>query len=80
MLPENAPRLAGYISMPQLATALGVSRQSVHKRMMSGEFESIRTVGDRPSYIISEEEAEELIEFAGLDPDMQLSLVIPDEA
>lgn len=61
-LPQDAPWLKGWVTMPQLADMLRTSRASVHKHMLAGDYETLTKLGERPFYIIRESEAFKLVE------------------
>lgn len=48
----DAPKLEGWLTLPEVAAALGVTKQMVHKM----EFDTLRVVGDRAAYIVRESE------------------------
>lgn len=42
---ENVPEVEAYISLPQAAERMNLSRQQVHKMAASGFFMSLRRIG-----------------------------------
>lgn len=55
---SNIPPLADWLTGPQVAKALGLTRQSVHKMMLDGTFKSIHAVGEKPVYVVSLKEVQ----------------------
>lgn len=59
----EVPRLEGWLTFPEAGEVLGISKQMVHKLAFpaSGKsaFSTVRAVGDRPMYLVKEEEVEE---------------------
>jgi hypothetical protein len=62
--PEQVvPVLEGWLSAVEVARVFGISRQSVARMMADGTFRTLRTVGERPLYIVREEEVNALLEL-----------------
>lgn len=62
--PEQVvPALEGWLSAVEVARAVGLSRQSVARMMADGVFRTLRSVGERPLYIVREEEVNALQEL-----------------
>lgn len=57
---SNIPPLADWLTGPQVAKALGLTRQSVHKMMLDGTFESVHAVGEKPVYVVSLKEVQKV--------------------
>jgi hypothetical protein len=56
-VPErNVPLLEGWLTAVEVARSLGISRQSVARMMAEGVFRTQRAVGERPLYVVREEE------------------------
>ena len=62
MLSPDAPHLKGWLTLPQVATALSVTRQAVHKMVRAEKFETIHRLGDeiRPFYVVSAVEVQKI--------------------
>lgn len=59
-LDPDAPRLADWITVPEAAELLGMSKQGLHKHLANGTFESLHCVGiGRNFYVLAEEEVRE---------------------
>lgn len=58
------PRLEGWLSVPEAAFALGVSKQMIHKMIHSLNVfnceRDVRKVGDKPMYLVRESAVEAL--------------------
>jgi hypothetical protein len=55
--PERlVPTLEGWLTAVEVAGILGISRQSVARMMAEGYFRTLRAVGERPLYLVREEE------------------------
>jgi hypothetical protein len=54
----EAPRLAGWATATEVATALGVSRQTVNLMIKEGEFETLHVIGadSKPQYVVRRDE------------------------
>jgi len=55
---NEIPYLEGWLTGPQIAQALGLTRQSVHKMMLDGTFQTIHAVGDKPVYVVALKEVQ----------------------
>lgn len=56
---RRVPKLKGWLTFPEAGTILGVSKQMIHKMAFLTEppvLKTVRSIGDRPIYIVSEEE------------------------
>jgi hypothetical protein len=59
---ETAPRLRGWVTLQELAQALGVSRQAVHQMTEDERLETLhRTGADRPVWLVTEDEQARLL-------------------
>ncbi|WP_425475631.1 helix-turn-helix domain-containing protein [Nocardioides tweenelious] len=58
--PDEAPRLAEWLTATEVADLFGVSRQTVNQMIASGEFQSLHVIGprSRPQYLVRRSEAE----------------------
>lgn len=53
----DIPVLEGWITIPEAASKLGISRQYAYKRAADGYFKSIHQIGDEnATYVVSTEE------------------------
>jgi excisionase family DNA binding protein len=59
-LASDTPRLADWITLPEAAELLGVSKQYVHKLVRNGRLNTLRSLGSRPIYIVREAEILEI--------------------
>lgn len=61
---SEVKRLEGWLSFPEAAEVLGVSKQMIHKMVFSsGLFNletEVRSVGDRPIYVVDEKKVRAL--------------------
>lgn len=63
-LSENPdiPTLKGWITIPEAAVKLGISRQYAYKRATDGFFSSLHRLGDEmTTFIVSTEEVDKLV-------------------
>lgn len=65
----SIPRLEGWLTFPEAGELLGVTKQMVHKLVFKSKVfdlrTDLRTVGDRPIYIVKEEKVRALKERRG---------------
>lgn len=55
MSTREIPALEGYISIPQLAARIGVSRQRAHQIVKTSDaFPGARTIGESTAIVVSE--------------------------
>lgn len=54
MKPSQVPSLEGYVTFPQTAEILGVSKQGVHAMVFRFNVfgDAVRKVGDQPTYLL----------------------------
>jgi predicted site-specific integrase-resolvase len=52
----DVPTLWGWLTLPEVAERLGVSRQYVHTQAVSGKFQTLHRIGS--IYIVSTDEVE----------------------
>lgn len=55
-LDSEAPRLNDWITLPEAAEVLGISKQAVHKMASAGDIKTIHLIGNRPVYVVAEAE------------------------
>lgn len=60
--PEDAPRLAEWLTASEVADSFGVSRQTVNQMIQTGEFDTLHVIGPatRPQYIVRRAEVQNL--------------------
>jgi hypothetical protein len=56
----NAKPLEGWLIAEQAAQILGLTKQSVHNLIRNGEFQNVRYVGFKPTYLLEETEVRKL--------------------
>jgi excisionase family DNA binding protein len=63
-LPEfDVPRLEGFLTVPEVATLLAVSKQAVHKMIGDGRITGVVRVGEtRPVYLVKEAAVQAVLE------------------
>jgi hypothetical protein len=61
---QSVPRLSDWMTIGEVSSALGISRQWVHMRITSGAFTTVHRVGPdhRPTYLISADEVNRIKE------------------
>ena len=57
----DLPVLAGWVSLTEAATILGVSRQYASKQAATGGFRSVHRIGASPSFVVSIFEVEAML-------------------
>ena len=64
LMPErDVPRMQGWITAEQVAGRLEVSRAYVQRWFNEDWFATLRAIGERPLYVIREEEVDRLVKF-----------------
>lgn len=61
--PADAPRLKGWMVASEVASALGISRQTVNQLIHAGEFDSLTLFGGseaKPQFMVKESEVEKM--------------------
>jgi hypothetical protein len=53
---DKVKRISEWITASQAATMLGISRQHVNRMMQTGEFRTLRALGDRPILVVKHAE------------------------
>jgi predicted DNA-binding transcriptional regulator AlpA len=53
------PQVRDWVTGPQAAELLGISRSAVHKKMMEGEFNTLHRLGERPYLVVLRSEVEQ---------------------
>jgi predicted DNA-binding transcriptional regulator AlpA len=56
----DLPEIRDWVTGPQAAEMLGISRSAVHKKMMDGEFKTLHRLGDRPHLVVLRTEVEQM--------------------
>lgn len=54
------PEVRDWVTGPQVAETLGITRSAVHKKMMQGEFRTLHRLGDRPHLVVLRSEVEQM--------------------
>ena len=57
---SDLPEIRDWVTGPQAAEMLGISRSAVHKKMMDGEFKTLHRLGDRPHLVVLRTEVEQM--------------------
>lgn len=52
--------LEDYITLPEAAEVLNVSKQMVHKLVYGGTFKTVRAIGEKPLYVVKKSEARQV--------------------
>lgn len=55
------PPLEGYLTVPDVADRLGVTKQAVHKMIYEGRFKTVRQVGNAAVYVVKLSEVEKTV-------------------
>lgn len=67
---DNIPTLDGWVNLTEAAEMIGITRQHAHKKArLANEgkpngWKSIRRVGNKPMYVVSLEEVEQMCQSA----------------
>ena len=59
--PENAEPLKGWLTTTDAAARLKISRQMVNRMVHNGAFKTLQTIGDKPLFIVKEQEIDEMV-------------------
>lgn len=59
---EDLPELEGWLTLPEAAKLLGLTRQRVYQMVQVGTLKSVMKLGDKPTYIIRKAEIEPLVQ------------------
>jgi excisionase family DNA binding protein len=58
---EELPELEGWLTLPEAASDLQISRQRFYQMVQEGKITTCRRLGRRPIYIVREQEIQELL-------------------